>query len=112
MDTEMVHANDTPLIKELDVYVCPVCKCRLSRQEAALVCRVCSNAYPIIGEIPDFIREELSRSADPVLRRMRFIDRMASIYESKLWYPLVLTVYGGLGSPTLPQLIEKVTQRF
>lgn len=30
--------------------------------------------------IPDFILEELSRSLDPVLRRMAAIDRMARIY--------------------------------
>ena len=36
----------------------------------------CSQAYPIREGIPDFILEELFRSADPALRRMRFIDRM------------------------------------
>jgi len=61
--------------------------------------------------IPDFLREELSRSADPVLRRMRFIDRMARIYESRLWYPAVLNIYGGFRSPSLAQLISTVTQR-
>jgi SAM-dependent methyltransferase len=61
--------------------------------------------------IPDFILEELSRSADPVLRRMRFIDRMAPIYESRLWYPIVLNICGGLHSPSLARLISTVTQK-
>jgi len=42
---------------------------------------------------------------------MRFIDRMAGIYESKLWYPIVLNLYGGLHSPSLAQLIGTVTQK-
>jgi SAM-dependent methyltransferase len=93
------------------VYACPACKRPLPQEGEALNCPNCSQDYPIIQGIPDFIREELSRSADPVLRRMRFIDRMASIYESRLWYPVVLYVYGGRQSPSLPQLIGKVTRK-
>jgi ubiquinone/menaquinone biosynthesis C-methylase UbiE len=37
---------------------------------------------------------------------MRFIDHMAKIYETRLWYPLVLNVYGGFHSPSLAQLIN------
>lgn len=36
---------------------------------------------------------------------------MARIYESKLWYPIVLNVYGGFRSPSFLQLIHKVTQK-
>jgi ubiquinone/menaquinone biosynthesis C-methylase UbiE len=42
---------------------------------------------------------------------MRFIDRMASIYESNLWYPVVMKLYGGFHSPSLPQLVSIVTQK-
>ncbi len=42
---------------------------------------------------------------------MRFIDRMASIYESNLWYPAVMKLYGGFHSPSLPQLVSIVTQK-
>ena len=48
---------------------------------------------------------------DPVLRRMRFIDRMARIYETKLWYPIVLNVYGGFQSPSFEELLKIVTQK-
>jgi ubiquinone/menaquinone biosynthesis C-methylase UbiE len=37
---------------------------------------------------------------------MRVIDRMASIYESRLWYPVVLRLFGGSQSPSLEGLIE------
>lgn len=101
----------TTLDRELGVYACPICKRLLRREECSLRCSACAQSFPIKGGIPDFIREELSRSADPVLRRMRFIDRMAGIYETKLWYPIVLTVYGGFQSPSFRQLVDIITQK-
>jgi len=102
---------DTSVASELGIYACPVCKRLLHQEEGVLRCRTCSQAYPIREGIPDFILEELSRSADPVLRRMRFIDRMARIYETRLWYPIVLNVYGGFHSPSLAQLVSTVSQK-
>ena len=102
---------DTSASSELGIYACPVCKRLLRQEEGALRCPACSQTYPIREGIPDFIQEELSRSADPVLRRMRFIDRMARIYETRLWYPIVMNVYGGLSSPSLAQLVRTVSQR-
>jgi ubiquinone/menaquinone biosynthesis C-methylase UbiE/uncharacterized protein YbaR (Trm112 family) len=99
------------LANEFGVYACPECKRLLQRELGMLHCAACSRTYPIADGIPDFVGEELSRSADPVLRRMRFIDRMAPIYESKLWYPLVLNLYGGFDSPSFQQLISTVTQK-
>ncbi|MGO9112438.1 MAG: methyltransferase domain-containing protein [Thermoguttaceae bacterium] len=101
---------DTAAARELAIYACPVCKRVLCQEEGGLRCAACAQAYPIKEGIPDFILEELSRSTDPVLRRMRFIDRMARIYETRLWYPIVLTVYGGFRSPSLGELIRTVTQ--
>jgi uncharacterized protein YbaR (Trm112 family) len=75
---------DSFTASELGIYACPACKRLLCREEAEFRCPACSKAYPIRETIPDFILEELSRSADPELRRMRFIDRMARIYESQV----------------------------
>ena len=102
---------DTSVASELGIYACPVCKRLLCQEEGALRCPTCSQAYAIKEGIPDFILEELSRSADPVLRRMTTIDRMARIYETRLWYPIVLNVYGGFHSASLAQLIETVSQK-
>jgi len=104
-------AADTSVAGELGIYACPVCKRLLRQEEGVLHCPACSKAYPIGEGIPDFILEELSRSSDPVLRRMRFIDRMAPIYETRLWYPIVLNLYGGFRSPSLAQLISTVTRK-
>jgi uncharacterized protein YbaR (Trm112 family) len=65
---------DTSPASELGIYACPTCKRLLRQEEGALRCLTCSQAYPIREGIPDYILEELSRSADPVLRRMRFSD--------------------------------------
>jgi len=102
---------DTSAASELGIYACPVCKRLLRQEEGVLRCPACSRAYPITEGIPDFILEELSRSADPVLRRMRFIDRMARIYETRLWYPIVLNLYCGFHSPSLAQLVSTVSQK-
>jgi len=96
---------------ELGIYACPVCKRLLRQEEGVLRCPACSQTYPIREGIPDFIGEELSQSKDPELRRMRFIDQMARIYETRLWYPIVLDIYGGFHSPSLAQLISTVSQR-
>src|SRR5271157_5338718 len=104
-------AADPSVAGELGIYACPVCKRLLRQEEGVLHCPACSKAYPIGEGIPDFILEELSRSTDPVLRRMRFIDRMARIYETRLWYPIVLNIYGGLHSPSLAQLVSTVSQK-
>jgi len=82
----------TRVTSELSVYACPECKRLLQQGLGVLYCPTCFRSYPIMEGIPDFVDEELSRSADPVLRRMRFIDRMARIYETKLWYPVVLNL--------------------
>jgi ubiquinone/menaquinone biosynthesis C-methylase UbiE len=42
---------------------------------------------------------------------MRFIDRMARIYETRLWYPTILNVYGGFRSASLAQLVSTVAQK-
>ena len=102
---------DAAVKSELGIYACPVCKRFLRQEEGLLHCSSCSQAYPIREGIPDFILEELSQSADPVLRRMRFIDRMARIYETRLWYPLVLNLYGGFHGPSLTQLVRTVSQK-
>src|ERR1035438_7365975 len=104
-------AADTSVTSELGIYACPACKRLLHQEEGVLRCPICFRAYPISEGIPDFILEELSRSADPVLRRMRFIDRMAPIYETRLWYPIILNLYGGFHSPSLAQLVSTVSQK-
>jgi ubiquinone/menaquinone biosynthesis C-methylase UbiE/uncharacterized protein YbaR (Trm112 family) len=93
----------------LEIYVCPQCKGRLSlRNDETLRCLACQEIYPIVGGIPDFITESLAQNPNPVLRGVKLIDRLAPIYESRLWYPFVLNLYGGWRSTTLKQLVGQV----
>ena len=103
-------SNSTSLTGEFGIYACPTCKHLLHQESSMLRCLKCSQSYPIIQGIPEFIFEELSRSTDPELRRMRFIDKMARVYETNLWYPVVMKVYGGFNGLSLPQLISTVSE--
>ena len=94
----------------LEVYVCPKCKGRISlRNEQTLDCLACEEVYPVVGGIPDFITSSLSQSCNPVLDSVRLIDRLAPIYESKWWYPMVLNLYGGWRSITFTRLVELIS---
>lgn len=70
---------------------------------------MCQSTYPVLDGIPDFVLEDLTQSTNPVLRRVKSIDRLARIYETNLWYPLVLNLYGGLGSTSLGQLVNAIS---
>jgi len=108
MPTAIMPADTDPGT-QVSFYTCPECHGVLRTSSDALQCEGCSESFAIRDGIPEFISEELSRSQDPELKRMTAIDRMAPIYETKLWYPIVLSVYGGWGRISLPQLISQVT---
>ncbi len=93
----------------LDAYVCPICKAALEPADAALECCQCSQIFPVIDGLPDFVRQDLSKSDEPILRKVSKMDRLARFYESRFWYPLVLNLVGGLGSTTLGELIGEIS---
>ena len=109
-DREAETANaDAALHSPAPFYACPSCKAPLAETDRSLRCAACDSAFPVIDDIPEFIAGDLSASPDPQLRRMRFIDRMANLYESQLWYPVVMKVYGGRRAPLLPRLVRSVS---
>ena len=89
-------------------YRCPRCKSALVEVHGGLRCAACGSVFPVVDDIAEFLSGELSASSDPQLRRMRFIDKMAGLYETPLWYPVVMRLYGGLRAPLLPQLIGAI----
>lgn len=97
------------ILDSLKIYVCPKCKGPLTLRDAALECPACQVAYPIGDGIPDFIAEDLAQSTHSVLRGVKLIDWLAPIYESRLWYPVVLNLYGGWHSITLEQLVHLIS---
>jgi len=93
-----------------DDYVCPNCKLSLSAKGDGLLCQRCRVQYPVGRGIPDFILEDLSKSKHPVLRSVSQLDRLARIYETQLWYPLVYHFYGGLFIPSVKEEVKIVTE--
>jgi len=75
-----------------------------------LLCRGCGVDYSVKGGIPDFIVEDLSKSEHPVLRSVPRIDRLAKIYETWLWYPIVYHLYGGLFIPSVKEEVKMITE--
>jgi len=109
MPPSIMPAN-TDLATGVSFYVCPECHGSLRTSRDALQCEACSQIFAIRNGTPEFISEELSRSLDPELKRMTTIDRLAPIYETKLWYPLILSLYGGFRCISLPQLISQISR--
>jgi SAM-dependent methyltransferase len=89
-------------------YVCPRCKHDLTVTDSSFECQVCGRWYPIEETIPDFILEDLRQSHHPVLRSVSNLDRLARIYESKLWYPVVYHFYGGLFIPSVKEEVRAI----
>jgi len=69
--------------------------------------------YPIHHGLPDFLGEEMAHGSDAAARRLQRLDRsmgwLARLYETRLWYPLVITIYGGVGALSFKQLIQECT---
>jgi len=91
-------------------YVCPVCKLPLSPMINGLLCQQCGVMYPVKNGIPDFILEDLTKSTNPVLRSVSFFDKLAKIYETPLWYPIIYHLYGGLFIPSVNEEVKVTTE--
>lgn len=111
----MIDSRKLPFVQKLDrssgdigVYMCPICKGGLTNADCALRCPSCDRTYRIRSAVPDFIFEDLNKSKQAVLRRVKMIDWLAPIYETRFWYPFVLSIAGGIGSVSLAQLVSQV----
>jgi len=102
----MNPASRTTEAAEFSGYVCPKCKGSLRLSDDVLLCEACRSSYPARDGVPDFILEDLTKSTIPTLRGVKDLDRLARIYETRFWYPLVLNFYGGLGAPSMEQLVR------
>jgi len=91
-------------------YVCPVCRLPLSSKMDGFFCQRCGIKYPVKSGIPDFILEDLSKSTHPVLRSVSRLDKLAKIYETWLWYPIVYHLYGGLFIPSVEEEVKMITE--
>jgi SAM-dependent methyltransferase len=96
--------------RDFATYRRPLCKGSLSLRDASLGCSACGKTYPVRKQIPDFILEDLSQSEIPVLRGVKGIDRLARIYETRFWYPVVLNLVVGWGQASMPGIVGLVKE--
>ena len=89
-------------------YVCPACKGDLAFLADGLRCETCQTTYPLVDGIPDFMPADVRGDANPVVRNVDRVDRIARVYESRWWYPLVLTIYAGWRKTSLPEIVRVV----
>jgi SAM-dependent methyltransferase len=95
-------------VAQTDAYVCPSCKGPLARGGQAFDCRVCHATYPIVDSIPDFVGQDLDSRISPALRAFLKVPLIGRVYETKLWYPVILRILGGSKAPSFEQLMGKV----
>ena len=99
------------LAQSLNVYVCPSCKGPLTRGAVAFDCGACRATYPIVEGIPDFTGQDFASRISPrmnrALRAMN-VPLISRLYETKLWYPVILRMVGGNKAPSFGQLMDKV----
>jgi len=60
--------------------------------------------------IPNFLTQPVSESENPIIRSVGRIDKLAKIYETRLWYPVVYHIYGGIRIPSVREIVKKVTE--
>ena len=92
-------------------YVCPRCKGDLQQQANALRCAACQRSYPVADDIPDFLLVRPEASANPILRDIDRLGRLARLYETRLWYPMVLNLYAGWHMLSFDEIVAYVRER-
>ena len=86
-------------------YVCPQCHGALQDDPGTLRCLPCERTFPKRDDIPDFLLEAPGDSADPFLRDVEDFGKLAAIYESPLWFPVMLRLLGGWNASSLSELV-------
>jgi ubiquinone/menaquinone biosynthesis C-methylase UbiE/uncharacterized protein YbaR (Trm112 family) len=94
----------------VSLYVCPKCKGSLPWAGTELRCCACGRNYPVRHEIPDFIVDDWRNNPNWSLRHFKMFDWLAPIYETNLWYPVVIRLSGVKGIASLPELLTTVEQ--
>jgi ubiquinone/menaquinone biosynthesis C-methylase UbiE/uncharacterized protein YbaR (Trm112 family) len=95
---------------DLNIYACPRCRGMLRAIGRRLECSGCGRKYNIRDDIPDFLLADPAKDVHPVVSKVRVIDWLAPIYETRLWYPNVLRLAAGKGSTSLRQLIAMIQE--
>jgi SAM-dependent methyltransferase len=96
-------------------YACPKCKHSLCSDNSALGCSERSQTYPIVGDIPNFIPEDVLANVAPNYRDIKRLEFLAPIYEGRLWHSFILGLAGSRSSSLqsiehfIAEMLEGVT---
>lgn len=90
----------------MTVFTCPYCKGDLKEINGYLKCLNCDLKFPVIKNIPDFLQKRQMTSERNKL--IKFIDRLSTIYETPLWYPIVYHIYGGFFIPSVKETVNSI----
>jgi len=82
------------ITKNLIQFTCPKCKQDILLSDNKYFCNYCKRSYPIINNIPDFISLEQEEKRTNIMRIAKAMDSISPIYESKIWYQLLLNLSG------------------
>ncbi len=94
--------------EQLAIYVCPSCRGPLRSERESLRCPTCPATYLVVAGIPDFVGPSLASKVNPMLRAFLNLPLLGQLYESRLWYPVILRVFGGSEAPSFEGLMEKI----
>lgn len=96
------------LTKPID-FACPKCKRPLRSVDNALHCGECDRTYSIVGDIPDFLSENLLAGLAPNYRWIKMLEFLAPIYEGSLWHSFILKILAGAKRDSLRSIASFVS---
>ncbi len=102
----VIGVDDKFAADALAVYACPACKGKLELAAHTLRCPACLAIYPMVGGIPDFLREDREETLGPVSRAL--LKTVVRLYETPLWYVPILKLAGGPAAPSYAEVIRQM----
>jgi SAM-dependent methyltransferase len=74
------------------------------------ICLSCHRDFYIVNNIPNFFIDSVSKKEIPAIKSVQFLDYLSKFYESKIWYPLVYHLYGGIKIPNIKKTVKLITE--
>lgn len=87
-------------------FTCHYCKGELEEINGYFKCLNCDFKIPIVENIPDFLQKDIEPERKKLIKA---IDRLSTIYETLLWYPLIYHFYGGFFIPSIKETVNSIT---
>ena len=89
----------------MSIFICPSCKNQLDEEDKGLYCPSCNEKFSYNQGILDFlVKKDLLDD-----KRIKYFDKIASIYETPIFYHLLYRIYGGFFVPSVKKEVKKLT---